>query len=143
MNKTNKTTKREHFNNILLLLAKAEDMVGGVDFSIKDTVDFIQNELSLLDNRSAAAKRRAEKQKEKGDQLRSQILEVISTEEFMCLQDILKALSEEVSDLTVQKIIPRCKQLVEQGDIEKGEVSVPSSDNKSRKVVGYRRIVHA
>lgn len=134
-----KPTKRLNLETLNQLLDVAEN--AGITFDIenisyKSLHEFIDKELEILENKTAAAKKRAEEKREKGDELRERILNLLS-DEPMIINDITVALDDvEVSTAMVTN---RLGQLVKLGLVEKVSVTVPVADTgKSRKLNAYK-----
>lgn len=139
MNK--KTTKREHFEQVLVILSLAEDQdfeLDGINYD--ELNEFIKGEIENLDKKAAKAKERAASKKAEGDELRDRIAACLNSDGFTTIPEILETLNDD--DVTAQKVTARLTQLVKLGTIEKDEVTIPASGEggKSRKLTGYRVI---
>ena len=143
MTNTKKITKRECYNTLMTMVDHVESE--GVTFENEDMTcdalrEFIAHEIELLDNKAAAAAKRAQAKRDEGDALRARILEVMSTEDFMTIPEIVKALGDE--SVSAQRASYRLRTLVAENRAEKTEVSVPGADGgKASKKVAYRKIV--
>jgi hypothetical protein len=128
-----KITKRDMYKAII-------EFVGGEDlaYPADDVVAFCEAEINILDKKAEAAKARAEAKRAEGDALQERIFSVLSTEEFMTVEEILAALDDE--DLSSQKIIPRLNNLFKFDKIEKEDVTTQNSQGKNKKKVGYKAI---
>lgn len=144
-NTNKKVTKKTNYNVISDLLNWAEAQgyeidVEGVTYDSMHV--FVDHELTLLDNKAAAAAKRAADKKVAGDELREKVFNVLDTEEFMTINDIVKALDDE--DISAQMVTARLTQLVspEVARVEKSTVVVPAATEggKNRKVSAYRAI---
>lgn len=133
---TTKITKRENLTALTALLTAAETANLG-DFNYAALHDYVTNEVELLNKKAEAAKARAEKQKAEGDELRDEVYNLLNTETFITIPEMVKTINRE--DVTNQKVTARLTQLVKLGKIEKSEVSI-ETDGKTRKVQGYRAI---
>lgn len=145
MNETvKKISKKE---KLLALKAVAQTAEGsGITLDMGDITygtlyDFVDHEIELLENKAAAAQKRAASKKAEGDALREQIYNVLSDTDFMTTDEIVKALGDE--DITAQMVTSRLTQLAseEVGKVEKTQVTVSGKDGgRSRKLSAYRRI---
>lgn len=99
--------------------------------------EFIAHEIELLDNKAAAAAKRAQAKRDEGDALRARILEVMSTEDFMTIPEIVKAIGDE--DVSAQMVTARLTQCVKADLAEKDSVSVEVA-GKAKKLSGYRKL---
>jgi hypothetical protein len=64
------------------------------------------------------------------------------TDEFQTIADIAAAVAEVNADATVSKVTYRLTKLVEAGDAEKTDVSIPGGEGvKARKVKAFRAVV--
>lgn len=145
MNETvKKISKKE---KLLALKAVAQTAEGsGITLDMGDITygtlyDFVDHEIELLENKAAAAQKRAASKKAEGDALREQVYNVLSDTEFMTTDEIVKALGDE--DITAQMVTSRLTQLAseEVGKVEKTQVTVSGKDGgRSRKLSAYRRI---
>ena len=137
---TKKTTKRANYETLIEMIDWMKENIGDEEWDYVTLDTFIRKEIENLDKKAEAAKVRAAKQKEKGDALREEIYEVLDTENFMSIPEIIKALC--YADVTSQKITPRLTQLIDLKRAEKGEVSIPAATEggKTRKIAGYRAI---
>ena len=127
-----KITKRDNYETILQILDCMQENNVNAEIAYDDLKTFINKEI--------AAKARAAKQKEKGDELREEIFNVLSTEDFMSIPDIIKALDN--ADITAQRVASRLTQLFNLNRIEKSEITIPAATDtgKGRKAVAYRAI---
>lgn len=145
MNETvKKISKKE---KLLALKAVTQTAEGsGITLDMGDITygtlyDFVDHEIELLENKAAAAQKRAASKKAEGDALREQIYNVLSDTDFMTTDEIVKALGDE--DITAQMVTSRLTQLAseEVGKVEKTQVTVSGKDGgRSRKLSAYRRI---
>lgn len=98
--------------------------------------NFLENEIMLLNRKTESAKLKALEAKEKGDELREQIYDILSSQEeedFIPVSKIKEILNNDT--ITSQKISARLTQLFKLGIIEKQEISF-----EGRKRTGYRKI---
>ena len=113
MTNTKKITKRECYNTLMTMVDQIESE--GVTFENEDMTcdalrEFIAHEIELLDNKAAAAAKRAQAKRDEGDALRARILDVMSTENFMTIPEIVKAIGDE--DVSAQMVTARLTQCV-------------------------------
>lgn len=140
MTNTKKITKRECYNTLMTMVDQIESE--GVTFENEDMTcdalrEFIAHEIELLDNKAAAAAKRAQAKRDEGDALRARILDVMSTENFMTIPEIVKAIGDE--DVSVQMVTARLTQCVKAELAEKDSVSVEVA-GKAKKLSGYRKL---
>jgi hypothetical protein len=139
MTTTKKITKRDNYAVIAALLKVAEEQGFGLpeDMTYAGLNEFVAHEIELLDNKAAAAAKRAADKKVEGDALREKIYEVL-TDENMTLAEIVAAMGD--NNITPQSITPRLTQLLNLGQVVKDTVTVPGVDGgKSRKLSAYRK----
>lgn len=142
-NTTKKVTKRENYNTLLDILSRAEQT--GMPFDADPSVtyddlrEFVNREIELLDNKAAAAQKRAAEKKQEGDALREEVLNALSETEAMTIDQIVAALDNP--EVTRNMVTSRLTQLGDKGtqQVEKEMVSVAAGEGKSRKVAAYRR----
>ena len=135
-----KITKREMFE-ALVAYAEAREMeitLGEVTINSDDFITFASKEIEQLDKKAVKAKERAAAKRAEGDTLLGEVLAVL-TGEFQTIADIAAAVAEVNADATVSRVTYRLTKLVEAGDAEKTDVSVPGVDGgKARKVKAFR-----
>lgn len=141
MTNSKKITKRENLGTLLDIVDKIE--VEGFVFENEDMTcdtlrEFINHEIELLDNKAAAAAKRAQAKREDGDALRAHILDLMSTEDFMTIKEIVKAIGDE--DVSDQMVTARLAQAVRAGLAEK-EVKSVEVNGKTKKLSCYRKLV--
>ena len=128
-----KITKREMFEAI-----KETFETGTCKFDAATVMAFCDKEIASLDSKAAKAKERAAAKKAEADVLMDQVRDAL-TGEFQTIADIAAAVAEVNPDATVSKVTYRLTKLVEAGDAEKTDVSVPGVDGgKARKVKAFR-----
>lgn len=140
MTNSKKITKRENLGTLLDIVDKIE--AEGIVFENEDMTcdtlrEFINNEIKLLDNKAAAAAKRAQAKREEGDALRAHILDLMSTEDFMTIKEIVKAIGDE--DVSDQMVTARLAQAVRAGLVEK-EVKSVEVNGKTKKLSCYRKL---
>ena len=131
-----KITKREMFEAI-----KETFETGICKFDAKVVTDFCDKEIASLDSKAAKAKERAAAKKAEADVLMDQVRDTL-TGEFQTIADIAANVAEVNADATVSKVTYRLTKLVEAGEAEKTDVTVPGVDGgKARKVKAFRAIL--
>ena len=130
-----KITKREMFEAI-----KETFETGECKFDAATVMAFCDKEIASLDAKAAKAKERAAAKKAEADVLMDQVRDTL-TGEFQTIADIAAAVAEVNADATVSKVTYRLTKLVEAGDAEKTDVTVPGVDGaKARKVKAFRAV---
>ena len=130
-----KITKREMFEAI-----KETFETGSCKFEADVVMAFCDKEIAALDSKAAKAKERAAAKKAEADVLMDQVRDAL-TGEFQTIADIAAAVAEVNADATVSKVTYRLTKLVEAGDAEKTDVSIPGGEGvKARKVKAFRAI---
>ena len=130
-----KITKRAMFEAI-----KETFETGSCKFDAATVVEFCDKEIASLDSKAAKAKERAAAKKAEADVLMDQVRDAL-TGEFQTIADIAAAVAEVNADATVSKVTYRLTKLVEAGDAEKTDVTVPGVDGaKARKVKAFRAV---
>ena len=130
-----KITKREMFEAI-----KETFETGTCKFDAATVMAFCDKEIASLDSKAAKAKERAAAKKAEADVLMDQVRDAL-TGEFQTIADIAAAVAEVNADATVSKVTYSLTKLVEAGDAEKTDVTVPGVDGaKARKVKAFRAV---
>ena len=130
-----KITKREMFEAI-----KETFETGSCKFDAATVMAFCDKEIASLDSKAAKAKERAAAKKAEADVLMDQVRDAL-TGEFQTIADIAAAVAEVNAAATVSKVTYRLTKLVEAGDAEKTDVTVPGVDGaKARKVKAFRAV---
>lgn len=139
MENAKKLTKKETFSTIKTMISIAEDE----GFTLPESMtydylrEFIDHEVELLDNKAAAAQKRAEKKKVEGDILREKVFEVLSAaNDFMTVNDIVQMIDDP--DVSAQMVTSRLTQLRKLDRIDRESVSVTSESGKTKKCVAYK-----
>lgn len=129
-----KITKREMFEAIMNAVKTGEFAV-----EVEDIVDFCENEIELLDKKSAKAKERAAEKKAAGDELTDAVRAAL-TDEFTVIADIAAKVAESYGDeATVSRVTYRLTQLVKSGEAENGDVKIAASEGqKARTIKAYK-----
>ena len=130
-----KVSKRDYLTAIIGAMHTGE-----IKYDPNDVIAFCEHEIELLDKKTAKAKERAAAKRAEGDELTEQIYNVLSSDEFMTIPEIVKALGDE--SVSAQRASYRLRSLVEANRAEKTEITVAGSDGgKASKRVAYRKIV--
>ena len=130
----NKITKREMFE-ALVNYANGEHMAFEredemVVVMLEDLKAFAENEIELLDKKSAKAKERAMAKKAEVDELMDKVKAVL-TNEYQSLADLVIAIGDE--EVTTGKVQARLTKLINAGLVEKTDMKVDK-----RTIKGYR-----
>lgn len=129
-----KVSKRDYLTAIIGAMHTGE-----IKYDPNDVIAFCEHEIELLDKKTAKAKERAAAKRAEGDELTEQIYDVLSSDEFMTIPEIVKALGDE--SVSAQRASYRLRSLVEANRAEKTEITVAGSDGgKASKRVAYRLI---
>lgn len=132
-----KVTKREYYNVLIDALNGTPSFNERI--TQEDTINFIHKEIQLLENKAEAAQKRAAQKKEAGDELRERIYEVLDTENYMNINEVVEALNDP--DISMQMVSPRIAQLVSLNRVEKDSISIKASDGgRTRKRTVYKKI---
>lgn len=136
---TTKITKKTYFATIEAIVADAQ--ANGVilpeGITYEGLNEFVAHEVELLNNKAAAAAKRAASKKATGDALREKIANVL-TDEPQTINEIVVALGDP--NVSPAMVTPRLSQLADLGQVVKEQVSVPGVDGgKSRKISAYRK----
>lgn len=139
--KTPKITKKDNFLAILDILDAARN--SGVnlkpgDVTYDSLTDFVNHEIELIDNKAAAAAKRAAAKKAEGDALRDTIYNILSTDEDKTVDAIQAEINDP--DVSSQMITSRMSKLIASGMVEKTQVSAGNVNGKTRKLTAYRKI---
>ena len=126
MESVKKVTKKEYY--VML-----KEVVENSNSENKDElVEFIEKQITLLDNKAAKAKESDAEKRAEGDELRA-LVEATLTDEYQTIADITEQIDNE--DVTKAKVTARLTQLVKDGLAVKEEAK--TEDGK--KVMVYRR----
>ena len=135
---TTKITKRDRYTALIAVL-KAADTVD------TDLIEFCENEIALLDKKSAKAKETAAAKKTEVDTLTVTIQEALGTladGAFATIADVTAMVAVDDEDITNAKVSYRLSQLVKAGVAESTDVKIPASEgSKARTIKGYRLCV--
>ena len=127
-----KITKKDKFNLIKGILEAGT--VEGVD--VEMLTEFVENEIALLEKKSAKAKETAAAKKAEADEL-TVAVQAALTDEYATIAEVTAAIEGE--DVTTAKVAYRLNALVKAGVAEKAEKTIAGGEGvKSRKVQSYR-----
>ncbi len=136
-----KPTKKENYNAVLSILDAMENSGSTLDMgeiTYDSLREFVTNEIQLLDNKAAAAKKRAEEKKVEGDALRDTIYDTL-TSDWTSADAVVETINDP--DVTRNMVISRLGQLIKLGKVEKELRSVETAEGaKARKGTMYRKI---
>ena len=128
-----KITKRAMFEAI-----KETFETGSCKFDAATVMEFCDKEIASLDAKAVKAKERAAAKKAEADVLMDQVRGTL-TDEFQTIADIATAVAAVNPDSTVSKVTYRLTKLVEAGEAEKTQTTIPASEgSKARKVQAYK-----
>lgn len=131
----NKITAKDKYNALISALTTGETSVDPAEL-----VEFCKAKIEELDKKAAKAKERAAAKRAEGDELRELVYSVIGADDFMTRAAVYEALDGKVDDdVTVAKVGARINQLVNDGRVEKTEISI-ERDGKKAKAMAYRRL---
>lgn len=130
-----KITKKMKFEGMIAYF-KGEE----TELTEKDFIEFCQDQIADLDKKAAKSKERNAEKKAKADDLQNLVHSVL-TDEYQTVADIseqvLPGVTEEMGEVSTQKIIARITKLVEAEVAERKQVTV-ETDGKKRKCMAYR-----
>lgn len=137
-----KITKKMRFEMLQDLIAAAEEVEvlteDGVAFDFRGLNEFCANEIAQLEKKAVKAKERAAKAKEKPDELRDFVLDVLG-DEPLSREEIVEAVLADHPGLetaTSGRVTTRLTQLIKDGLAAKEQVTVGEPGNK-HKVMKY------
>lgn len=141
----NKITKKDNINTLINILdyCKMEiefDFPEGITY--ETLTEYLNNELTILENKANAAKERAEKKRANGDELRGIVLDAIPYDTAISIDDIVS----NINDPNVKRnmVIARLAQLGEGENgthqIVKENITTTLESGKTRKIAAYRRV---
>lgn len=127
MAETKKVTKKEWY-------AEIRKIVEAADVENKDgALEFIDNQVKLLEAKAAKAQENAAKKKADGDNLREAVYNVLTTE-LQTIDQITEQVVIEGEDITRNKVTARLTQLVKADMAVKDTVKT----DDGRKVTAYK-----
>lgn len=121
-------TKRDYFETLReMVVATVPDQA-----EQDEMLEFIDRELEILENRKAAAQKRAEKRRAESDALTDQIYSLLG-DDWSTVDTIVESIDDE--EVTRNKVTSRLGKLIKLGKVEKESIKV---DGKSR--MAYRKL---
>ena len=140
-----KTTKKECYTMLIDIVEHAVDTGYLEDTNTIDTLmNFLKNEIRLLESKAEAARNRAIAKKAEGDELRQTVLDVLSDTDYQTIDQILAKVHDITCDdeITRAMVASRLAQLGEKGtnQIEKQTNSHTTEGGKARRVTTYRKL---
>ena len=87
----------------------------------EELISFIDKQIEIIDNKAIKSKERAMERKAQGDELRTSVKNVL-TSDYQSADEIVLALNDE--EITKAKIIARLSQLIKTGEVEKADAKV-------------------
>lgn len=130
-----KVTKKQWFEIIKGIVEEAD--IKEAEYK-KNMIDFIEKEITALENKAANAKERAAKEKAEGDQLQDSVQAVLTTN-FQLIDEIFSQVIDEDGEVTRSKVTARLTKLVKAGIATKDMIKTEDK----RKVTGYKLVEDA
>ena len=127
----NKKTTKKEFYAALREMVEGVDMVG--EYPADKVLEFIDTQVAQLEAKATKAAEAAAKKRAAGDQLRAEVLALITTQ-YQNADEITEALGRD--DISRPKVIARLTQLVRAGEIVKEQIK----GEDGRKVMHYKRL---
>lgn len=130
-----KITKKMKFEGMIAYF-KGEE----TDMTEAQFIEFCKEQIADLDKKATKAKERAAAKKAERDALYNVVASVM-TDEFQTVANVFEQVAplvtEDMGEVSTQKIISRISKMVEAGEVEKTQVTV-EADGKKRKCMAYR-----
>lgn len=125
---TDKRTKAQLFNAL-------KDIVIATEVDNQDEfIQFIDNELAILDKRKATAKARQAKKRAEGDELTKIVYNAL-TDKPKTNTDIIEEINDEA--VTAAKVTARLTKLINQGLVEKQILKIEGKKRTAYVRIGY------
>lgn len=125
---TDKRTKAQLFNAL-------KDIVIATEVDNQDEfIQFIDNELAILDKRKATAKARQAKKRAEGDELTKIVYNAL-TDKPKTNTDIIEEINDEA--VTAAKVTARLTKLINQGLVEKQILKIDGKKRTAYVRIGY------
>lgn len=124
MEEKKKMTKKEYFEAIIKVLSEDNHT---------DLINFCQDQIVLLDNKSKKAKEKAVEKKANGDALR-QLVQDTLTQEYQTISEIYSKIGNQ-EQYSKAKVTSRLTQLVKAGLADKTDIKI-----ENRTVKGYKLV---
>lgn len=130
-----KITKKMKFEGMIAYF-KGEE----TDMTEAQFIEFCKEQIADLDKKATKAKERAAAKKAERDALYNVVASVM-TDEFQTVANVFEQVAplvtEDMGEVSTQKIISRISKMVEAGEVEKTQVTV-EADGKKRKCMAYK-----
>lgn len=130
-----KITKKMKFEGMIAYF-KGEE----TDMTEAQFIEFCKEQIADLDKKATKAKERAAAKKAERDALYNVVASVM-TDEFQTVANVFEQVAplvtEDMGEVSTQKIISRISKMVEAGEVEKTQVTV-ETEGKKRKCMAYR-----
>ena len=130
-----KITKKMKFEGMIAYF-KGEE----TDMTEAQFIEFCKEQIADLDKKATKAKERAAAKKAERDALYTVVASVM-TDEFQTVANVFEQVAplvtEDMGEVSTQKIISRISKMVEAGEVEKTQVTV-EADGKKRKCMAYK-----
>lgn len=136
-NTTKKITKREYLNVLRDIVESNDFTFENPDMTTEGLINFIDNEIELLNHKAQSAQKRAADKREEGDELRTRIVDILDTENYMTINEIMAVLNDEA--LSPQMVISRLSQGCKMNLVEKDLVPFEIA-GKTKKLSAYRKL---
>lgn len=135
-NTNEKITKKDRYETAIEIF-KAANIAEDLR---EDMIAFAEHEIEILDNKAAKAKETAQKNKASTDEL-ADVVRGALTNDFQTINELVAKIDDP--DVTAGKVQYRLRVLVDEGIVEKQDVSIPAATAgaKARKLVAFRLIV--
>ena len=117
MEEKKKMTKKEYFEAIIKVLSEDNHT---------DLINFCQDQIVLLDNKSKKAKEKAVEKKANGDALR-QLVQDTLTQEYQTISEIYSKIGNQ-EQYSKAKVTSRLTQLVKAGLADKTDIKTVKTD---------------
>lgn len=124
MEEKKKMTKKEYFEAIIKVLSEDNHT---------DLINFCQDQIVLLDNKSKKAKEKAVEKKANGDALR-QLVQDTLTQEYQTISEIYSKIGNQ-EQYSKAKVTSRLTQLVKAGLADKTDIKI-----ENRTIKGYKLV---
>lgn len=134
-------TNRNRFEELagLLDVCKEQNVRLSDNMTYDDLQEFITKQIANLDKKAADAAKRAAEKKANGDELRQQVYDVLSPDDFMSIAEVHEALGSP-EDISTHMVTARLSQLDKAGMVEKDKKKI-EVNGKSKEVSAYKKIV--
>lgn len=138
-----KITNRDRFSALIKIIETVgNDIKYPEGMSTEDMIEFLNRQIELLDNKVAAAQKRAAEKKAAGDELRARIYNILDPVEYLTITEIHTALNDP--EVSPAMITSRLAQLAsdEVHMAEKGKKKITLETGKTKESSAYRKLVN-